>query len=84
MRYSQIIENMNHNSDAQAVEELLAALLANKSKLQKNKDNPDKLYKLIDTMMTTIAKTHSLTGQQMHDMWVAKYKEVPDTWIMNQ
>ena len=50
------------------------------TQLQENKDNPDKLYKLIDTMMTTVAKTHSLTGQQMHDMWVAKYKEVPDTY----
>jgi hypothetical protein len=84
MKYTDLIENMDHNKDDQAVEELLAALLSNKSKLQKNKNNSDKLYKLIDTMMTSVAKAHSLTGQQMHDMWVAKYKQIPDTWIMTQ
>ena len=84
MRYSQLIENMDHNKDAQAVEELKAALLSNKSKLQKNKNDSDQLYKLIDTMMTSVAKSHSLTGQQMHDMWVAKYNQIPDTWIITQ
>jgi hypothetical protein len=84
MRYSQLIENMDHNKDAQAVEELKAALLANKSELQKNKNNSDKLYKLIDTMMTTVAKSHSLTPKQMHNMWVAKYNQIPDTWIITQ
>jgi hypothetical protein len=34
--------------------------------------------------MTRIAKTHSISGQKLHDMWVDKYHEVPDTWIMNE
>lgn len=75
-------ENMDHKKDDQAVAELKAALLAHKSKLQGN-DN-DVVYKVIDQMMTRIAKAHGLTGQKLHDMWVDKYKEIPDTWIMNE
>ena len=64
-----------------AVPQLLAALLAQKEKLQAA--NKDQKYKLIDAMMTSIAKEHNLTGQQLHDAWVAKYKKIPDAWIMS-
>ena len=75
-------ENMDHKKDDQAVAELKAALLAHKSKIQGKSD--DAVYKTIDQMMTRVAKAHGLTGQKLHDMWVDKYKEIPDTWIMNE
>ena len=66
----------------QAVEELKTALLAQKSKLQKASD--DKVYDLIDTIMKRIAKEHDISGKKLHDVWVKKYKKIPDTWIMDQ
>ena len=75
-------ENMDHDKDGQAVEELKAALLNRKDSLQ-GKDS-DEVYKIIDKLMTSVAKAHGLTGQEIHDMWVEKYKEIPDTWIMNE
>lgn len=75
-------ENMDHSKDKQAVAELKAALLAHKDKLKGK--NSDAVYKMIDTMMTRVAKAHGLTGQQIHDMWVDTYGEIPDTWIMNE
>ena len=75
-----IIENMDHDKDNQAVPELKAALIAQKAKLQKATD--DDVYDIIDTIMTRIAKTHGISGQKLHDMWVDKYDQVPDTWIM--
>jgi len=82
MRYNEIIENMDHSKDGGAVEELRAALMAHKDKLQDATD--DQVYDTIDKMMTRIAKTHSVSGQKLHDMWVHKYKQVPDTWIMKE
>lgn len=75
-------ENMDHSKDGRAVEELKAALLARKDRLQSASD--DQVYDIIDQIMTRIAKSHSISGQQLHDMWVDKYKEIPDTWIMNE
>jgi predicted nucleotidyltransferase len=82
MRYKEIIENMDHGKDGGAVEELRAALIAHKDKLQDATD--DQVYNIIDKMMTRIAKTHSMSGQKLHDMWVSKYKQVPDTWIIKE
>jgi hypothetical protein len=75
-------ENMDHSKDSQAVEELKAALIARKQKLQSAND--DQVYDTIDSIMTRIAKSHSISGQQLHDMWVDKYKQIPDTWIMHE
>ena len=75
-------ENMDHNMDSQAVPELKAALLAQKKKLQTATN--DETYNIIDKIMTRIAKSHGLSGQKLHDMWVAKYKQIPDTWIMKE
>lgn len=77
-------ENMDHSQDDKAVDQLKAALLAEKDKIISAKDDSDKVYKIIDSMMTSIAKAHGLSGQQIHNMWVKKYKEIPDTWIMHQ
>ena len=77
-------ENMDHSKDDQAVPQLKAALLAQKKKIQSVKDDKDAVYDIIDGMMTSIAKAHSISGQKLHDMWAKKYKEIPDTWVMHQ
>ena len=75
-----IIENMDHAKDNQAVPELKAALLAKKATLQTATD--DQVYDIIDKIMTRIAKSHGISGQKLHDMWVDQYDQIPDTWIM--
>jgi hypothetical protein len=75
-----IIENMDHAKDNQAVPELKAALLAKKVTLQKASE--DGVYDIIDKMMTRIAKSHGMSGQKLHGMWVKEYDQIPDTWIM--
>ena len=75
-----ILENMDHDKDNQAVPELKAALLARKEKLQSATE--DQVYDIIDSIMTRIAKSHGISGQALHDMWVDKYDQIPDTWIM--
>ena len=75
-----IIENMDHSKDNQAVPELKAALLAKKTVLQKAGE--DDVYDIIDAIMTRIAKSHGISGQKLHDMWVDQYDQIPDTWIM--
>ena len=83
MRASEfVIENMDHNKDGQAVPELKAALLAKKTTLQNASE--DDVYDVIDKMMTRIAKSHGMSGQKLHDMWVDKYDQIPDTWIMDE
>lgn len=82
MRAQEFTENMDHSKDGQAVEELKAALIARKQRLQSASD--DQVYNSIDKIMTRIAKTHSISGQKLHDMWVDRYKQVPDTWIMKE
>jgi hypothetical protein len=75
-----ILENMDHDKDNQAVPELKAALLAKKSVLKDASD--DEVYDIIDKIMTRIAKSHGISGQKLHDMWVKQYNQIPDTWIM--
>jgi GNAT superfamily N-acetyltransferase len=77
-----VAENMDHSQDGRAVEELRAALLAKKDQLQSASD--DQVYDIIDKIMTRIARSHSISGQKLHDMWVDRYKQIPDTWIMNE
>jgi predicted nucleotidyltransferase len=77
-----ITENMDHSQDGRAVAELRAALLAKKNQLQSASD--DQVYDIIDKIMTRIARSHSISGQKLHDMWVDRYKQIPDTWIMNE
>ena len=75
-----ILENMNHDKDNQAVPELKSALLDKKTQLQNASD--DQVYDIIDSIMTRIAKSHGMSGQKLHDMWVDEYDQIPDTWIM--
>jgi hypothetical protein len=75
-----IIENMDHAKDNQAVPELKSALLAKKVTLQNASE--DGVYDIIDKMMTRIAKSHGMSGQKLHNMWVKEYDQIPDTWIM--
>ena len=77
-----IVENMDHSKDDRAVAELKSALLAKRDQLQSATD--DQVYSIIDKIMTRIARSHSISGQKLHDMWVDKYKQIPDTWIMNE
>ena len=81
MKINEILaENMDHSKDDQAVPELKAALTAQKAKLQSADD--DQVYDIIDRIMTRIAKSHGISGQKLHDMWVEEYGQIPDTWIM--
>jgi len=73
-------ENMDHTQDDQAVPELKSALIAHKKQLQSSND--DQVYDIIDKIMTRIAKSHGISGQKLHNMWVKKYGQIPDTWIM--
>ena len=77
-----VAENMDHSQDGRAVAELRAALLAKRDQLQSASD--DQVYDIIDKIMTRIARSHSISGQKLHDMWVDRYKQIPDTWIMNE
>jgi hypothetical protein len=77
-----VAENMDHSKDHQAVPELRAALMANKEKI--NNASEKEVYGIIDKIMIRIAKSHGLSGQKLHDMWVKKYKQIPDTWIMKE
>ena len=77
-----VAENMDHSRDGRAVEELKSALLAKQDQLQSATD--DQVYDIIDKIMTRIARSHSISGQKLHDMWVDKYKQIPDTWVMNE
>ena len=77
-----VAENMDHSQDGRAVEELKAALLAKQDQLQSATD--DQVYDIIDKIMTRIARSHSISGQKLHDMWVDRYKQIPDTWVMNE
>jgi len=73
-------ENMDHSQDGRAVPELKAALTSHSKEIQSATD--DQVYDIIDRMMTRIAKSHSISGQKLHDMWVDKYGQIPDTWVM--
>ena len=73
-----VTESKNHS----AVAELKAALLDKKDQIQSADD--DDVYMIIDSMMTRIAKSHDISGKELHDLWVGKYKQIPDKWIMTE
>jgi hypothetical protein len=41
-------------------------------------------YSTIDRLMKDIAKKHSMSPKKLHDLWVSKYKQIPDTWIKSK
>ena len=63
-----------------AVPELKAALDNRKKELNKLSDK--EVYAKIDKIMSRIAHTYNLTGQELHDMWTERYGEIPDTYII--
>ena len=77
-----VTENTDHSKNDSAVEELRAALVTRRDRLQAATD--DEVYAIIDRIMTRIANKHNISGKKLHDMWVHKYKQVPDTWIMDE
>lgn len=80
-----IRENMDHHSQQDdPVDELKSALLAQRSQIQAAQGDGDRVYDIIDHLMTAVARAHRISGQRMHDMWVNCYHEIPDTWIMHQ
>ncbi len=38
-------------------------------------------YDSIDVLMRDIASKHNITGKELHDMFVKKYKMIPDDWV---
>lgn len=77
-------QKMDPSKVTQAVPQLHAALMANKIKILRVKTNKKKVYDIINGLMQSIALAHDITGQKLHDLWVKKYKEIPDTWILNK
>lgn len=41
-------------------------------------------YNAIDALMKKIANQHNISANELHDLWVAKYKESPDDWIKDK
>lgn len=41
-------------------------------------------YDTIGDLMMSIAKKHDITGKKLHDLFVAKYKKIPDDWIKDK
>ena len=75
-------ESVTEAKNNDAVAELKAALLAKKDQIQSATD--DDVYAIIDRMMTGIARSHNISGKKLHDLWVGKYKQIPDKWIMKE
>lgn len=75
-------EKTNNDKNSQAVLKLKSALLAKKKLLQSASDG--QVYDIIDDIMTGIAKSHNISGKELHNLWVKKYNQIPDKWIMTE
>jgi len=71
-----------HCDAKNAVPELKAALEKRKTEL-KNAD-AKVAYDKIDKIMTRIAQTYNISGQELHDLWTERYGEIPDTWVLGE
>jgi hypothetical protein len=38
-------------------------------------------YDTIDRLMTKVSEKHGITGKKLHDLFVKKYGNTPDTWV---
>jgi len=38
-------------------------------------------YNAIDELMQRVSQHHGIDGKKLHDLFVAKYKDTPDTWV---
>jgi len=41
-------------------------------------------YDTIEKLMRDIANKHNITGKALHNLFVKKYKKIPDNWIKNK
>jgi hypothetical protein len=57
-------------------------MIANRSRIIKASKKD--AYDIIDKIMTDIAKTYDISGEELHDMWVKKYDITPDEWVKKQ
>jgi hypothetical protein len=71
-----------HCSSAKAVPALKSALTNRKTQLNRLGDKA--LYDKIDKIMRRIAMTYGIAPEKLHDLWVDKYGEIPDTWILDE
>jgi hypothetical protein len=76
------LKESQHCNVKNAVPELKAALEKRKEKLNNMSDKG--VYDTIDKIMTRIANTYDITGQELHDLWTDRYGEIPDTWILDE
>ena len=67
-----------HCDAKNAVPELKAALTKRKTELKNA--SAKTAYDKIDKIMTRIAQTYNISGQELHDLWTERYGEIPDTW----
>lgn len=66
----------------ESVSKLKAALIRKKNEI---KSAPkDKVYGMIDKIMSRISKDYDITGKKLHDKWVDEYNTIPDKWIMKE
>ena len=79
---SESVKEGKHCDAKNAVPELRAALEKRKSELKVA--DADTAYDKIDKIMTRIAKTYNISGQELHDMWTDRYGEIPDTWVLDE
>jgi hypothetical protein len=82
MKSYEFLSEGKHCDAKNAVPELKAALEKRKTEL-KNAD-AKAAYDKIDKIMTRIAQTYNLTGQELHDLWTERYGEIPDTWVLGE
>jgi len=63
----------------QIISESAASELAEKLPSLKKHD-----YDTIDTLMKSVASRHKITGKALHNLFVKKFGNTPDTWIKNK
>jgi hypothetical protein len=79
---SKSVSEGKHCDVKNAVPELKAALEKRKTELKKDSDKS--AYDKIDKIMSRIANTYNITGQELHNLWTKKYGEIPDTWVLDE
>jgi hypothetical protein len=80
MRINELLESVSDDP----VDDLKRDLMGSRKKLHGLRDDEEGLYKTIDSMMKRISKKHSITGDKLHDLWVKRYRKIPDKWILEQ
>ena len=63
----------------QILSETAASELAEKLPSLKKHD-----YNTIDTLMRSVANRHKITGKALHDLFVKKFGDTPDSWIKSK